>query len=100
MAYYGCPENPAYDHPGRVQSEACSTANRRCVVIEPVPGLLSREMPSPEAAGFMGGLADLLERCVNFGTHAFVWCDAATAKDAGLHHAPILLLYRHALEMA
>src|SRR2546426_959083 len=65
---------------------------------DPVEGFLTRKLPD-EVARFLGGLADLLDSTITFGSHAFVFCDKGTSQLSGHHHASMLLLYRHVLEM-
>lgn len=67
-------------------------------ITEPVAGFLTRKLPA-EVEKFLGRLADLLDSAVTFGSHAFVFCDKGTSELSGHHHASMLLLYRHVLEM-
>lgn len=63
---------------------------------KPIDDLVPREIPS-EIQIILGQLADLVDELVNFGSHVFAW--SAGQKLKGDEHAPILLTFRHILEL-
>ncbi len=65
--------------------------------MKPIESLLRREADSPEFQSLVSQFGNLLDECVNFGTHVFEWCLEHPKKD----HSDLtsFLLFRHLLEM-
>jgi hypothetical protein len=62
----------------------------------PIEDLIPRNLPS-DIERVLASLSALIEETVNFGTHVLNWCSNSAV--SGNEHAPLILSFRHILEL-